>query len=29
MGEGEPIGTVTDTGNITIKYNGKTIDLKR
>ncbi len=29
MSEGEPIGTVTNTGNITVKYKGKTIDLKR
>lgn len=29
MHEGEPIGRVTNTGNITLKYKGKTIDLKR
>ncbi len=29
MGEGEPIGTVTNTGGITIKYKEKTIGLKR
>ncbi|MBI2085468.1 MAG: hypothetical protein HYT71_03065 [Candidatus Aenigmarchaeota archaeon] len=29
MGEGEPIGRVTNSGDITIKYKGKTIDLKR
>ena len=29
LGEGEIIGKVTNTGDITIKYRGKTIDLKR
>lgn len=29
LGEGEPIGRVTDTGDITVKYRRKTIDLKR